>query len=300
MSKEILFEDSFGTGSFYYKSKVDSSKNEYFFSTSRKGYNHYGLVIRIINDRFPTKKEKDNTRYTDDNITISINEFDGNNVTNFMEHIEIIGVRKYFMSQETPDMRNYVYSGTEILIFTTSSLVTGKIGQFITEECVNLLKQQFSVIMYSADGLFALFCAIEGVNRIDNAYKYLALKQISFFVNEINPYLELNIFSKGIEVQDFFNDYQFKILDEKENLILIDPFYFEYERKYIEIEGVKRFQKSECFSCDRISQTRLLKISNFKNTNADWWIVFNVKESENLLTAKNALEYIHDKFNIVS
>jgi hypothetical protein len=66
MSKEILFEDSFGSGSFYYKSKVDSSKNEYFFSTSRKGYNHYGLVIRIINDRFPTKKRKDNTRYTGD------------------------------------------------------------------------------------------------------------------------------------------------------------------------------------------------------------------------------------------
>ena len=272
MPKYYFHEGRMGDGMLYYDCDKNDKVNEYYFSSTRKGYNHYGLIIRII-DEFQEVIEIDEKKYTklfeDADINIFQKDFDGLDFTSFNSHIKFLNLR----INPTDDLNNIcsTYIAKEILIKVKSQNFQNKIGNIVSLEAMRFLKEEFQFIKYFSHDYFAIFSFLEGICIIEPEYKLLLFQKFTELIynshhsNDLlhhalfNRYIiELNAFSKGIG----------------ENFILKQcPFpkiYSDNQLEIFEVEMPEKFEIDGMF----MSFPRQTKIGLLINSKVgfNWWL----------------------------
>ena len=212
MPKYYFHEGRWGDGRLHYHWDKNDMVNEYFFSSTRKGYNHYGLIIRII-DEFQEEIEIDENKYTkffkDADINIFRKDFDGLDFTSFNSHIKFLDLR--INPADELWLINYTYIAKEIIIEVKSQNYQNKIGNIVSIEALRFLKEEFQFIKYFSHDYFAIFSFLEGIWIVEPEYKLLLFYNFKTLIQNyhysddlihhaiFNRFIiDLNAFSKGI------------------------------------------------------------------------------------------------------
>ena len=166
-TKRYTFYESYYGNIYSISQDLKKADIEYFFSSDRKGYNYYGVIVRIFKNRNEEEWESQNVVFEDENLAVIRNHYKEETKTNFFDHIKYLRKEDYILKQSNPkygywtdsDWGTYEYTASELKIYFKSNIET--IGEIDGKDYSQVFKEQFEVLhsKYINDLPLVTFCA---------------------------------------------------------------------------------------------------------------------------------------------
>ena len=297
---------------FYYQELYNSDVDEYYFSSTRKGYNYYGIIIKVFKNNIGYESDSSELIYSGEGIKLFRTIFDGNNYKDFSKHIKYLGQEEYVLKFKDMDgiygIGTYPYTAIELQFYINGK---EKIGSFYNQKLYEVIIKEFyeSRLKYFSLDSFVLFCSLEQI-PLRNEYVALLLSELYDFCYPIETgyysdlkygvvewwrkldqggIVDIQSYSKGMNGDLLFRNFPLKQINKKDRIQIFSPApYGEELRITNEYGGML----GSCYWDSGEFKARILKVNNFKNSGLNYWFLYSILDNQN----SDNIGYILGKF----
>jgi hypothetical protein len=299
-----------------YQKLHNSEADEYYFSSTRKGYNYYGIIIKIFRNENSSVEEKSKPVFTGQGISIFKSVFDKDSFYDFSNHIKFLGKEEYVLKckdmQGFYDIGTFPYTATELRFYIDSN---GRIGDYYEPELYKVIMEEFNTahLKYFSDESFALFCALEHL-PLETSYVALLLSDFfypfcyheAYYPNPVGynvsgynyglpsewwinkVIIDIQNFANGINGALLFSNFPLKEVDASNNVQIFRPDSFS---KNNSTRKVSWWRDQEQWEHEE-NEARVVKITDFKKSGLSYWFLYAYDKK----STKDEMDFFLDIF----
>lgn len=308
-----------------YSEVQDDTVDQYFFGSTRKYRNFWGIIIRVFREKEVLQEDCAKIVFQNDALTIVRTNYTGKNPEPFRDHMQSLGKESYIY----PPLDNYEegyedywrsegwgtfeYTAIELKIYLKHS--QERVGSIFSPELDAAILEQFetSRLMYFSSGAYMDFCLREGISMNLEGIRHFISSYLCFHLKK-DKVLDLQV-SLGNSSYDFFKMdfdalfryFPMKAIAKCKSMTIYNPRMSEEEAKIYTVKEEEEFQlvtideewRAEMENRPprqfidkefaRNTKLRILKIETYMVKTPNWWYLYEIENEKTDDTIKYAL-----------
>lgn len=308
-----------------YSEVQDDTIDQYFFGSTRKYRNFWGIIIRIFREKEVLQEDCGKIVFQNDALTIVRTNYTGKNPEPFRDHMRSLGKEDYIYPPVDDYQEGYEdywrydgwgtfeYAAIELKIYLKHS--QQRVGSIPSPELDAAILEQFetSRLMYYSGGFYVDFCVLEGISADLKSRRTFVSSYLCRYLKE-GKVLDLQVDLKNapygysrVDFDALFRTLPSKAVAKHKGMTIYNPRMSEEESKIYTVKEEEKFQLvtlSEEFLADlgdrpprqfiekefaRDTKLRILKVETYLVKTPHWWYLYEIENPKTDDTIKYAL-----------